>query len=241
MGRLVHRRRNGRFFLEIAAHPEYGLPFGQDRLVLIWVATLAVRQQSRTVQFDSAAQLLDEFDLPADGPHYRRMVEAFQRVFTSTIFFGTSLGRADALERGRVHFFDALDLWFSPRKVDGSRNENVITLSEAFWNELHSHPIPIQRDAVRALASSPGCLDLYLWLRWRSFGLQRQQVIPIMGANGLAAQLGPDDYGRERDFWRALARWLERIRQVWPTCPCHLDQEGLTLTMSPRNPQLSVD
>lgn len=209
--------------------------------MLIWVATLAVRQQSRTVQFDSAAQLLDEFDLPADGRHYRRMVEAFQRVFTSTIFFGTSPGCADALEGGRVHFFDALDLWFSPSTVDCSRNENVIRLSEAFWNELRSHPIPIQRDAVRALASSPGCLDLYLWLRWRSFGLQQQQVIPIAGPNGLAMQLGPDDYSRERDFRRTLGRWLDRIRLVWPTCPCDLGWAGLTLAITPQNSQTRVN
>jgi len=52
---LVHARRNGRFSLEITAHPRYGLPFGQGRLILIWVATLAVKQKTRNVQFGSAA------------------------------------------------------------------------------------------------------------------------------------------------------------------------------------------
>ena len=32
---LKYSRRNGRFLLEIVGHPEYGVPFGQDRLVQI--------------------------------------------------------------------------------------------------------------------------------------------------------------------------------------------------------------
>ncbi len=238
-GRLVHRRHNGRFFLEITAHPDYGLPFGQDRLVLIWVATLAIRQQSRIVRFDSAARLFEEFDLPVDGPHYRRMVEAFRRIFTSTIFFGVTAGPADTVDSARVHFFDSLDLWFSPAATR-TADENVVTLSEAFWDELRKHPIPIQRDAVRAFASSPGCLDLYLWLRWRSFGLRGAQFIPIVGPYSLAAQLGLDDYGRERDFRRMLVRWLDRIRLVWPSCPCRLSHTGLTLAPA-GIPQKPVD
>ncbi len=38
---LVHVRHSGKFFLHVAAHPDFGLPYGQDRLIPIWVATLA--------------------------------------------------------------------------------------------------------------------------------------------------------------------------------------------------------
>jgi hypothetical protein len=44
-GTLVHERRNGTFFLQVCAHPHFGLPYGQDRLVPIWVATQAVRSR----------------------------------------------------------------------------------------------------------------------------------------------------------------------------------------------------
>jgi plasmid replication initiation protein len=77
---LIHSRRNGRFFLDITGHPEFGLPFGQDRLIPIWVATLAVQQKSRIVHFESAAQMLDFFRLSKDGRHYRRMVQGFNRI-----------------------------------------------------------------------------------------------------------------------------------------------------------------
>jgi hypothetical protein len=40
---LLFERRNGNFLLQITEHSEFGLPFGQDQLVLIFLATLAVR------------------------------------------------------------------------------------------------------------------------------------------------------------------------------------------------------
>jgi hypothetical protein len=38
---------------------DFGSPFGQDRLVPIFLATLAVRQQSQAIRFRSAAQMLE--------------------------------------------------------------------------------------------------------------------------------------------------------------------------------------
>lgn len=37
--------------------------FGQDRLIPTWVATLALRQKSRIVHFQSASELLAYFGL----------------------------------------------------------------------------------------------------------------------------------------------------------------------------------
>jgi hypothetical protein len=36
---LVYAKRNGSFLLEITAHPRFGLPYGQDCLIPIWIAT----------------------------------------------------------------------------------------------------------------------------------------------------------------------------------------------------------
>ena len=45
-GELLFERRNGNFLLQITGHPQFGLPFGQDRLVPIYLATLAVQQKN---------------------------------------------------------------------------------------------------------------------------------------------------------------------------------------------------
>jgi len=67
---LTHSRHSGKFFLQILGHPDYGLPFGQDRLIPIWVATLGLKQKSRIVRFQSAAEMLAFFRLQPDGFHY---------------------------------------------------------------------------------------------------------------------------------------------------------------------------
>jgi hypothetical protein len=40
-----------------------GLAYGQDRLIPIFLATLAVRQQNPTIHFESAAEMLETFGL----------------------------------------------------------------------------------------------------------------------------------------------------------------------------------
>jgi hypothetical protein len=185
---LSYSRRNGRFVLEIVGHPDYGVPFGQDRLVLLWLATAAVRQQSPVVRFGSAAEILLEWGMPTNGSHYRRLQDAFRRVFASTIFFGTKdeLREGQVWECGRGHFFDQMRVWFRNENFTGRRKpENVVTLAPVFWEELRNHPTPVDTEVVRALANNPGCLDLYTWLTWRCFQAKNTQRIPLFGPNGL--------------------------------------------------------
>ena len=67
------------------------MPFGQDRLIPIWVATLAVRQRSLIVRFHRASEMLAFFHLFKDGKRYHRIMEGFQRILAATIFFGCNL------------------------------------------------------------------------------------------------------------------------------------------------------
>jgi len=137
----------------------------QDRLIPLWIATQAVRQQTRTVEFESASQILHEWGLAQNGAHYRRLADGFRRIFASTIFFGTSeaTSRAEVWECGRLHFFERMRLWFRPESSPPQTGQrNLVTLSEAFWEEIRTHPVPIDAEVVRALANNPGCLDLYV-------------------------------------------------------------------------------
>jgi hypothetical protein len=59
----MHERRNGQFVLQVIGHPNYGVPWGQDRLVPIFLTTLAMRQQKQTITFRSAAEMLDVFGM----------------------------------------------------------------------------------------------------------------------------------------------------------------------------------
>jgi hypothetical protein len=237
---LIHKRQNGSFFLHIVAHPDFGLPFGQDRLIPIWVATLALRQKSRTVRFESAAQILDFFRLPKDGRYYRRIAQGFQRIFASTIFFGTEdqPNGNRLIDWARFHFFDQLHLWFTDHAGDPL---NTITLSEAFYSEIDRHRVPMERQVVIALANSPGVLDFYVWIAWRSWVLKAGEAcVPLFSAGGLRDQLGCRIHPEDRFLRRKINRWLHVIHAHWPQCPAKISADGQSLIIgsSRRSPAL---
>jgi hypothetical protein len=204
---LVYERRNGLFTLQITGHPDFGLPFGQDRLVLlpIFLATLAVRQQSQTIRFRSAAQMLETFGMAKGGKEYRRLIVAFERIFGSTIFFGTESTRRQArvIQRSRFNFLSEAKIWYNrdpDQEVLSAGIENVIVLSDEFYKEVIAHPIPADIEAVKVFGSAPAVLDLFMWLTYRCFTAKSEDRIPLFGDFGLTAQLGSVEYTRPRRF-----------------------------------------
>lgn len=239
-GMLLHERRNGQFTLQITGHPKFGLPFGQDRLIPIWVATLALRQKDRLITFKSAAEMLDTFGLHKDGKTYRRLVDGFQRIFGATIFFGTDEEQrySSIHDYARFHFFDRMKVWYTKhldqQQLPTEDFQNQILLSENFWQELNRHPIPINLDAVKVLANAPAELDFYTWLVWRCWTAKKETRIPLLGEAGLIRQLGISDKTAAREFRRQIKRWLSHIKAVdiWPDCPAVLDGDSLIVRHS---------
>jgi hypothetical protein len=101
---LEYSRQNGRFRLRVLGHPDYGLPFGQDRLLLIWIASMATWQKRREIRFRSAAEILDTFGLPKDGRCYKRLIAGFERIFYSTFYFASNQEDAETVVITRTCF-----------------------------------------------------------------------------------------------------------------------------------------
>ena len=144
---LMYERGNGRFVLQITGHPDFGVPFGQDRLVPIFLATLAVQQQSQVIRFRTAAEMLETFGMQTGGKEYRRLVQAFERVFGATIFFGTDTmnGSAKVVQRSRFNFMREAQIWYNrdpDQRPLSPEFENVVVLSDDFYQEILGHPVP---------------------------------------------------------------------------------------------------
>jgi hypothetical protein len=242
-GQLLFERRNGHFLLQVTGHPEYGLPFGQDRIVPIFLATLAVRQQSQTIRFKSGAEMLDTFGMNKGGKEYRRLVAAFERIFGATIFFATDnqLGRARVVHMARFAFLREAQIWYTRQPQDKAAwqdFENVIVLSEEFYKEILAHPIPTDLEAVKVLSGAPAVLDLFMWLCYRCFLSKGQASIPLFGTYGLASQLGSVEYSRPRRFRAMIDQWLGVVRAIWPECPARIAPDGQTLKIDHGTPVL---
>jgi hypothetical protein len=233
-GQLLHERRNGHFLLQVTGHPSYGLPWGQDRLVPLFLATLAIRQQSRVIRFRSAAEMLDTFGMQMGGTQYRRLMVAFQRIFGATIFFGTDTQRekATVVHRARLSFMSEARIWYSRNSEQETlpgEFQNQIVLSPEFFKEILDHPIPTDMEAAKALSCSPAALDLFTWLSYRCFVAKGRERVPLFGDAGLVSQLGSADYSRPRKFRERLEGWLDLVRALWPECPARVDENGTGL------------
>ena len=230
-GSLVHERRNGQFVLLVTGHPKYGLPWGQDRLVPLFLATLATRQRSRRITFPNAVEMLDTFGMQQGGSQYRRLIGAFQRIFGATIFFGTDAGRSmsPVVHEARFSFMSEARIWYSkdPAQLTLPADcQNLIVLTEEFYDEITKHAIPTDLEAAKALSSSPAVLDLFTWLSYRCYLAKGEERIPIFGEFGLANQLGCTVYSRPRRFRERLEQWLRLVRALWPECPAHVTSDG---------------
>jgi hypothetical protein len=231
---LLYERRNGHFVLQITGHPEFGLPFGQDRLVPIFLATLAVRQQSQTIRFQSAAEMLDTFGMAKGGKEYRRLVAAFERILGATMFFGTDSLRpvAKVVHRARFNFLREARIWYD-RDPDQCRQsgelDNVIVLSDEFYREILAHRVPTDLEAVKVLAAAPAVLDLFMWLAYCCYVAKGRESIPLFGDFGLAQQIGTVEYSRPPRFRSMLGQWLQTIKSPWPECPAEISRDGQSL------------
>ena len=65
------------------------------------------------------------------------------------------------------------EFWWNERKPDElSLWESKIELGEDLFNEIISHPVPLNMNTLTALKRSTLGLDLYLWLTYRTFALR---------------------------------------------------------------------
>jgi hypothetical protein len=233
-GASVYKRVNGNEVLEIIASPDYGLPFGADTQVLVWVSTLAVLQMKenggkipREIKFRSGADFLRAFDLPLDGASYKRARDRFLRIFYSTFYWGEKGAKRERMFR--LHFFDEIDLWFSKDiatdTLPGPDFENKIVLSEAFVADLQRHHPPIELSAVATWSDKPAQLYFYLWLVFRCYMAKGHSEIPLMGRNSVYEQCGVEGYkgeSGERNFHKKIIKWLAGVKAAWPECPASI-------------------
>jgi len=118
--------------------------------------------------------------------------------------------------------------------------QNMIVLSDEFYREILSHPIPTDLEAAKVLSSSPAAVDLFMWLSYRCFTARGRERVPLFGDFGLVSQLGSCDYARPRKFRERLEGWLDLVRAMWPECPASMDANGTGLWVGRANAVLTA-
>lgn len=213
-----------------------GLPYGAiPRLILAWVSTEAVRTKNKHLVLGrTLATFMEELDLIPSGGRWgtiTRLKNQMKRLFASSISCTYDGGKNWAIKN--VSPVSSADLWWNPTNPNqATLFESTLTLNEDFFNEIVSHPIPIDMRALKALKRSPLALDIYCWLTYRNSYLKKSTVIPWQV---LQIQFGSSyatDKQGTRNFKKAFLREFKKVSLIYPKTNLEFLDEGLKLKLS---------
>lgn len=208
-------RRNGRFTLSLLAPSAIGLPYGTvPRLLLAWLTTEAVRTRSRELELgDTLSGFMQELGLAPTGGRWgsiTRLKEQARRLFSSTV--SVSYDDRDRHASLGYRLADRALLWWDAKAPDQAALwRSTVVLTEAFYQEVIDHPVPVDMRAIKVLKRSALALDIYCWLTYRSSYVSKPTTIPW---SALALQFG-SEYGRTRAFKAAFLQELRKVTTVY--------------------------
>ena len=215
-----------------------GVPYGSlPRLVLIHIMTDAVRTKSRHVVLGAT------------------FTDWMRRMGFRTISYGPR-GSA-TLVRGQLDRLLACEWmirWENAGEGQGERefgikeikltNEYVgvdrkggafireIFMTEAFFDHLRQHAVPLNENAIRQLRDSATALDLYTWLAYRLPRISPKRPAAISWQQ-LAVHFGND--GKNIRKFRQIVRdaWERQVSAVYPEARADFDTTLVRLYASP--------
>ena len=165
--RLQYKRVNGPYKLIMIAGGDNKLPFGNlPRLLLAWLCSEAVKTRSRVLVLGpSLAKFMKTLGVYSSGGgrDQIKLRNQMRRLFGCTV----QLTYKD--EHGEVAVNSLIarrtEFWWNERKPDQpSLWESKIELGEDLFNEIISHPVPLDMNTLTALKRCSLGLDLYLGL-----------------------------------------------------------------------------
>jgi len=237
----IWRRRNGAIQLELQAGRaldpsqgefiDIGLPFGpKARLILFHLNTEALRTISPVIELEDSltAFLKRTLGLDPKGRNIRAVKDQLSRLAAADFRLGMMFGsRARTLKTTIIQGFE---LWSPKDEKQKVLWPTTVRFSQAYFESLMDHAIPLNEAAVSRLSNSAMALDVYTWLAYRLYCLNPQKsLIPWPS---LREQFG-QGYRQMRDFRRVFIRTLAQVKAVYPEARFSVDDNGIQLQKSP--------
>lgn len=207
-----------------------GVPYGsRARLIMLYLQSEALRTRSREVELGgSMREWLTRMGVPPGGRSIAIVRDQAERISRCRLSFNLNAtnGKAGAFKQQNIvdeaFFLDYAD-------VQPSLFLEKARLSEAFYRELHLHPVPLEESAVRAISNNSMALDLYAWLAYRLHVLKAPT--PVSWA-ALKGQFGAG-FDQIFHFRSTFSENLRLALAVYPRARLDVDKRGVTLLPSP--------
>ena len=227
-------RKNGNLTLaiqpgfDLKTGASYGIPYGSiPRLLVCFVTSEATTKKTRRIDLgQNMADFMRGIGLdPYTGGGKKgdaaRLKQQMARFFHARFSF---LYEQETATRG---VSDQRDMLVADRHVDwwdksNPRQSNLwgsyVDLSEKFYQAVTAAPVPLDIRALKALKRSPLAIDLYVWLTYEAYRIQRTGKPRFVAWHLLMEQLGTDYTGEfaENNFQKKATAALRKIKAVYP-------------------------
>ena len=229
----IYSRDTGKLKINIVStDTNYGIPYGTiPRMILQWICTNVVKNKSRNLSLGhSQSEFMKIINLNRNG----RDIERFRKQSLSLIRSVISLQYTNDKDIDVFNQFTIADssyvFWNRKAPDHQSLWESTVTISEKFYNEIIGNPVPIDLRIFHALSKSPLAMDIYVWLTYRIFLLQRSRqprvIIPWIC---LQNQFGAGYPNTVRGLTNFKHKFLARLKDVlshYPLKNCNIEDIG---------------
>lgn len=233
--RLQYVRRNGPYKLVMIAGGDNKLPFGNlPRLLLAWICTEAKSNNDRNPDDPDKRKLylgrslsafMQQLGIQSDSGGERgdrtRLRKQIDRLFNAHMDMIYEDDRIKVATGGRIATKTVL--WWDYHSPDQTTLwKSWIEISHELFDEIVTHPVPLDMNILKTLRRSSLGLDLYMWLSYKTYSLYSKKQKPEKLAwQRLYMQFGADpskvdDKDIVNDFRKDIIRELKKLKLAWP-------------------------
>ncbi|PPU05221.1 replication protein [Xanthomonas arboricola pv. corylina] len=211
------------------------LPYGSmPRLVLAWISTYAVRNNSAEIPVgDSASEFLRMLGITKGGGKsgayttFRKQVSALA---ACRLQIGYTTNNAARTFNGQP--IESFDAWLT-QENQRSLWPGQLILSRSYYETLRESAVPLDNRALQALKGSSLSLDLYAMLAHRLHRIEGRSL--QLYWHQVKDQFGQEYQGVNgaKDFKRKFLTALRDVQAVYPQARVKQIDGGLLLQASP--------
>jgi len=238
-GRVFHRSNGKSSILIEAGHiptpfgkwREAIVPYGtKPRLVMHHMCTEAIRTKSPAICMNSSmTQFLEGIGL---GRLNARDLSNFKNQMVALAACHMTLGFFDGerIRQDKVDPIEKFDAWLPADVNQKAFWDDVVQLSDRFFETLIEHAVPLDPRAIHALRHSALAMDVYNWLANRLCRIRKDSGVKLSWKN-LKEQFG-HEYKTSKDFKKKFKDALFKAKAVYPDARIEDTVGGLILKPS---------
>ncbi len=246
-------RTNGNYKMTIISNKEFGLPFGSvSRMVLMHWTTLAIQTKNPVLNLGkNISEYVTSLGYNVNGGERGSITlvkNQTERLVTSLFSF---IRTADSTNTNRsgmtienIRLARRYSSWFSSEGKDPDNNslwDTELILDDDLFNNIISHPVPINSEALKCLSGSPLAMDIYMWATYKNAlynGNGSKIKIPI---DSLQNQFGTSYQNTpqgKRDFKKKFIVSLKKVNIIYEDLNAEIEKDYLVFT--PTHPHVKM-